>query len=166
MTNEVTLQGCKAVEQKPILWTTSREEALRRTRGLTNIAGPCGLACRWAAERRRGLAAPMGSDPTLAFASFHPAAQWLRRPRLRSEQVVAVTSAARLICRALWRRRCSVGTRTAVLLRGVINSDAAASMIAHGRVPGVRGRSFSAPAVYGSPVEVGQELPVLSCRSG
>ena len=47
------------------------------------------LACRWAAERRRGLAAPIDSNPKAAFTSFYPAAQWPRPPRQRSEQVTA-----------------------------------------------------------------------------
>ena len=92
---------------------TSREEALCATHTPAEmLSSHFVLACRWAAERRRGLAAPMGGDPTLAFASFHHAAQWPRRPRQRSKQDVAASSAADLICRALWRRRCSVGSRT------------------------------------------------------
>ena len=48
--------------------------------------------------------------------------------------------AADLICRALRRRRCYVGISTVEISRGVIDLDATASMIAHGRLPGVCGR--------------------------
>ena len=73
-----------------------------------------------------------------------------RPQRLRRKSLAPWCEAGEPIISASHCRRCCNGRRAIGLWSGDINLDAAVPIITHGRLPGVRGRSFSVLTTCGS----------------